>query len=427
MTPYEETKERKEELGISRISDLLVLAPANDPFYMGQPSQIEKAEWFMNIWNRFGYTEGVHLRRIHYKMVSISNPPKKPDGTTYKNTESDEAILHIGAKAARYLGLIDADLFVDKRNAEPMICDVLQTRLPEVSIRVGTFEQDLLSPSFARLENNEPLWEVADKYTVEVWAEKSTMNDIIVPICQRHRINFIHGKGELSITLVDGLMKRAEHKPIRILYVSDFDPAGKSMPVAISRKIEYMKQEGMDIELMPLLLDEIQCAEYKLPRTPIKKGEKRAKSFESAYGAGATELDALEANHPGELAKLLTAAIGQYRDKKHRREVRDSFAVYEGMLDDVTESIYENHREEVEKSRVEWRTIQEAKEAWEAKFRGLYKAIGEEIEAVEIEEYELPEEDQVHSSTEPLFSTDREYMEQLKFYKKFQNKEVQGA
>ncbi len=53
-----------------RITDLLVLAPQNDPFYAGSKSSREKAEWFANLWREFGYTRGIHLRRVHYQLVS---------------------------------------------------------------------------------------------------------------------------------------------------------------------------------------------------------------------------------------------------------------------------------------------------------------------------------------------------------------------
>jgi hypothetical protein len=53
-----------------RVADLLVLAEKNDPFYAGSPAQRAKAEWFAELWRRFGYTSGVHLRRVHYRLVS---------------------------------------------------------------------------------------------------------------------------------------------------------------------------------------------------------------------------------------------------------------------------------------------------------------------------------------------------------------------
>ena len=54
-------------------------------------------------------------------------------------------------------------------------------------------------------------------------------------------MNLQTGLGELSITATLALVHRLEQalKPARIFYVSDFDPAGQSMPVSVSRKVEY--------------------------------------------------------------------------------------------------------------------------------------------------------------------------------------------
>jgi hypothetical protein len=59
-----------------RIPELLVLAPNNDPFYTGGKTTRAMAEWFTELWERFGYTQGVHLRRIHYQLISQAAPQK---------------------------------------------------------------------------------------------------------------------------------------------------------------------------------------------------------------------------------------------------------------------------------------------------------------------------------------------------------------
>ena len=63
--------------------DLIALSPQNDPFYVGSKADLEKVRWFGDIWQRFGYTSGVHLRRVHYQLVSQDPPVVKPDGLLY--------------------------------------------------------------------------------------------------------------------------------------------------------------------------------------------------------------------------------------------------------------------------------------------------------------------------------------------------------
>ena len=82
------------------------------------------------------------------------------------------------------------------------------------------------------------------------------------------------------------------------------------MPKAVARKVEFtIAKFGLDVDLqlIPLVLTPDQCRQYRLPRTPIKDTEKRKDKFEQTFGVGATELDAMEALYPGELAKLAEA------------------------------------------------------------------------------------------------------------------------
>src|SRR5262249_17163272 len=116
---YHHIKERARQTGL-RISELLALAPKNDPFYAGSPAQRAKAEWFAGLWQRFGYTRGVHLRRIHYQHVS-QHSPTRHDGMPYQNTEGCWALLGEASKAARCLGLVSPDAFEDHRNPDPQL------------------------------------------------------------------------------------------------------------------------------------------------------------------------------------------------------------------------------------------------------------------------------------------------------------------
>ena len=62
------------------------------------------------------------------------------------------------------------------------------------------------------------------------------MNDILEPLGISYSVNIVTGIGELSHTRCVELVQRAiaSGRPVRILYVSDFDPAGISMPVAVA-------------------------------------------------------------------------------------------------------------------------------------------------------------------------------------------------
>jgi hypothetical protein len=72
----------------------------------------------------------------------------------------------------------------------------------------------------------------------------------------------------------------------------------------------------VDIKLTPLALTHAQVTTYELPRIPVKESDRRKPGFEERYGAGAVELDALEALRPGELAELVREAVAPYRGQR---------------------------------------------------------------------------------------------------------------
>jgi hypothetical protein len=123
--------------------------------------------------------------------------------------------------------------------------------------------------------------EIIEDYVIEVWCEKSTLNDILDPLAHRLRMTLITGVGELSYTHCNLLVNRVlEHgRKTRILYIADFDPAGDGMPVSIARKIEHILRrdghEELDIRLDQLVLTAEQVERYSLP-AHSDQGQRRA-------------------------------------------------------------------------------------------------------------------------------------------------------
>ena len=163
-------------------------------------------------------------------------------GEPFINTEECWNALCLASRDARYLDLIPATDVIDRRNAEPTIYfDAAASETGGLIVTsAGTFDSAVtLTLDLPKLE----LWRptILQRYQVEIWCEKSTMNDILDPLGQEYRINIITGVGELSETRCRELVERARQsgRPVRILYVSDFDPGGMSMPVAVARKIEF--------------------------------------------------------------------------------------------------------------------------------------------------------------------------------------------
>ena len=65
----DEIQAEAELRGCSRY-DLIALSKAHDPFYIGSETEIIDARWFADLWNQFDFKQGVHIRAIHYALVT---------------------------------------------------------------------------------------------------------------------------------------------------------------------------------------------------------------------------------------------------------------------------------------------------------------------------------------------------------------------
>jgi len=420
-----------------RVTDLIALSPANDPFYSGTPKDRENGEWFAVLWRRFGYISGVHLRRVHYQIVSQNPPVAMPNGLPYENTEKCWAWLGEAAKQARYLGLVDPADFDDRRNPGPVLHLTPKGEPAYIGVISGLDDDDDGSqlPDFP---DPPDYWigryEGQQRYHVEVWCEKSTMNDILIPMCERYGANLQTGLGELSITkILEGVRRfEASGRPGRILYISDFDPAGQTMPFSAARKFEFfvrsLGEASVELRLIHIALSAEQVRAYQLPRVPIKDDEKRKAGFEERFGEGAVELDALEALHPGTLRDLVRSEIGRYYDARLSTRVYLARLALHRDLQARHAAILAEHAEEIAALEAEYEQIradvEERMASHSERRRDLWQAISAELEAAQpdIADYPIPEAEAGDEHTDALYDSGRDYLEQLAAYKAFQGK-----
>jgi hypothetical protein len=259
------------------------------------------------------------------------------------------------------------------------------------------------------------------------------MNDILVPLGEEFGINIVTGAGELSLTHCVKLLERAEAsgRPVRILYISDFDPAGQSMPVAAARKIEFMirrRAPDLDVQVRHVVLTEEQCRHYRLPRIPIKDSEKRATVFEARFGEGATELDALEALHKGELERILRKEIDRYYDHGLDDRIEAATQEMQGELDRVTTAVRRRHAKAIAALKVEHRKMLAALTAFEKKAGPVLALIEDDLKnkAPHIDDIDMPEPEGGDEDLDPLFDSSRDYVEQVDRFKEFQDKPTEA-
>lgn len=334
----EEMKQAGRQLGYT-IDQLTAISSSLDPFYTGGPTDERDTSWFKSVWDRF-VTAATYVRRLHYKVLSVRMAAS--DGEPYENTEGHANGLYKAASKARDLGLIDPFALDDHRNPPPII-----NRYPRPYQEEPGWDWTEPEPwdvpvddvyELARLEPFRVGRVTTDGYgyddddqpvLVEVWIEKTTMDDVLIPLCASLDVNLVRFGGFGSEIAMAKLLQRVNRhgKPARILYISDFDPAGDAMHVAIARNIEFYRPTlapGSDIALQRIMLTREQIDRYELPRVPIKETDVRKAKFEAVNGAGAVELDALEALYPGEMRTIVRAAIEPYIDPSLRRRLADA-------------------------------------------------------------------------------------------------------
>lgn len=383
------------------VKNLIALAPNNDPFYFGAPAQVTQAQWFADVWERSGFTQGAHLRRLHYWCVSQGDFLHY-NGKAYENTNSHWKDLCQASKAARYLNYVRIEDIKDHKNPDPHIYAKYYYNEPGFYVEAPELDDPWVDITGFNDSDVQP-------YHLEVWCEKSTMNDVLIPACQRFSANLVTGEGEMSITAVNDLMRRLgdSDKPARIFYISDFDPAGLSMPRAVARKIEYLlnkHQHQHEVKLYPLVLNRDQVDKYKLPRVPIKESEARAASFEKIHGQGAVELDALEALYPGQLGKIVSEAMALYYDhgavermNEKKNQLRQAI---QDQVDDVLNK-YENEIRALDQMTEELRNIS--------------------IEGIEFYQPEKSDPDVQDGELFWLYDSKRNYLDQIEAYKGYGN------
>jgi len=474
MIDYQAIKRLAKEEGVS-IRDMIALAPNNDPFYTGSKAELAMAEWFAELWQRLGCDglESVHLRRVHYRAISQDRPTVKPNGKVYENTKNDWRYLCNAGKYARYLNLVSPTAFVDRRNPDAMIftdwnpdyinptpcyrvpddCEWGLYTLPELPELDSIGHEDV--PEL-------PGWLVygysgiQQDYHLEVWVEKTTANDVLEPLCRRYGVNLVTGAGEMSITAVVDFMKRMREsrRPARILYVSDYDPAGLGMPISVARKIEFFQRRNdndeLDIRLYPIVLTSEQVREYDLPRVPVKDKDKRKANWERDHGAGQVELDALEALHKGALARIVEDALLDYYDpdleskarKVCLRLMRDLRAAQDAGEEaheaDITslENDYQELRDDFEETRERFagaiavftpeiegygERLEEIVIRGESLYNTLYGELAERLDDIDIDDYPLPETSLPPENDGALYISQRDYTEQLGMYKSYRH------
>jgi hypothetical protein len=371
-------------------------------------------------------------------IVSQNPPIQMLNGEPYINTEQCEGVLERTSLDARYLGLVPP--FVDRRNP-PTVINLDDAEADDGVITTNTFNaeggvqshfityvSDIMRPRLRILPPTIP-----QKFHLEIWFEKSTMNDIIMPLGVRYGINIERAVGEFSHTKCADFVARARAsgKPVRILYGSHFDMAGQIMPVSVARKIEFMIRTmapDLDVQVRCIVLTKEQCEKYNLPRSPAKDTDRRTPGWEERHGEGITELDALEALHPGVLEEILVEEIERYYDGDLDDRIEAVTAEVQADLDDITKRIHRKHAKALAALDAEREVHAATLKTFEKKVAKTLNKMKQDLEAEapDPNDADWPEPTEGDEDPDPLFDSTRDYVTQIRRYKKHQGKAMEA-
>lgn len=309
------------------VADFLAQTPKNDAAYI-RPSEIEKAEWVADIYDREGRPE-IHPRGLHYQIIDKGYEMR--DGSPYENARSEcWSELKEAVKWAQILGLIDPARIEDRKNNDPTptaFTDLsnprgragrldeagavgdpyggaFTRRLEEAGVRVDDGYQHADIPSDvkpARLREHardagrdgdlEAFIEDAvdvvvahafadlaydhhcqQRYYIEVWSEKAGVipEDLAAEYGATIRPA---GGGEFSLAMCRDAIRIADARDqdLAVVIVSDFDPKGADMPKSAARKLEVLAAlDGVEAEVVQAAVTREQVERYGIPGMPGK-------------------------------------------------------------------------------------------------------------------------------------------------------------
>ncbi|MGH2482291.1 MAG: hypothetical protein ACRDHW_21800, partial [Ktedonobacteraceae bacterium] len=204
------------------------------------------------------------------------------------------------------------------------------------------------------------------------------------------------------------------------------DPAGASMPVAMSRKLEYFVRSlglDLDIKLFPVVLTYAQTKHYtRLLPTPIKDSERRKEKFEAKYGQGAIELDALEALYPGEMERILRREMAHYYDSDLVTRMEKAKWDIRVRLSKEQAAIHTRYQNEIQQINGEWDEVKTEIQALLARHVERRAAIWHDIETEldvrkpDVSTDDIPEAEEADERPGALYDSQRDYLEQNTVY-----------
>jgi hypothetical protein len=134
------------------------------------------------------------------------------------------------------------------------------------------------------------LWHQAD-VRCEVWVESRSIAGVVQGDCEELAVSLYPCGGFPSITLAyqaaDYLNAADDGRPVIVIYIGDYDPAGVLIDVTLERELREHLDPGIELVFQRIAITAEQIEQYDLPSKPRKESEKRAAYIERTVEAEA--------------------------------------------------------------------------------------------------------------------------------------------
>lgn len=452
--------------------DLLALTPQYDPFYIENEANHKKGKWAKELlawvlekWNerkkeleKIGIIVGnmPHLRAIHYLLVTGHPNPIKWDGKRYVGSYSEWAKLQGCFKYAKILKYIPFGVIEDHKHPQIIknlyrdddinlnspeykeISQIFTTNdvrvyLPKADIRDKLKIETIIFDELEKL-NKAVNKDIQGRIPVhiEIWTEKQ--RELVDLIAKEYWVNVQNAVGQQSYENIYSLLNRAiedsGNKPLRIIFLSDYDPRGEmTMPVGVSRLVEWMlyhldEFKGHDVKLKKLMLTEEQVIKYELPHAPVKETESMKKRWKKERGEGVVEIDAIETLFAVEMVSILREELERYVPKnitdkidEFNKKLIRTIEEYNTLLDQKIENTFWDFEEKIRE------VIKPAIKDFEETITIDVTSEYERVKELENDWKEPDWEVNDGNDNDWLYDSKRNYIEQMEYYKKIRGKD----
>lgn len=134
------------------------------------------------------------------------------------------------------------------------------------------------------------LWRDAE-YRCEVWCESRSIASVVQADCEELAVSLFPCGGFSSLSFIHSAAEQhnacGDSRPLKIIYIGDYDPAGVLIDQALEREMRQHLQAEIGLHFVRVGINPDQIALYDLPEKPRKTGDRRSLHVHSTVEAEA--------------------------------------------------------------------------------------------------------------------------------------------